>query len=121
MSSGSASPPKFKSDLSKIQIGFEIQIERYYNLKESRLTAQEQDANEVRQRRVDRLEHLFKGKVLHFAANVASRNEVGQPKGVKGRKLFNFVGFAEPVFPIVEVLVVIHATQALLKKRSERY
>jgi len=75
--------------------------------------AQEQDANEVRQRRVDRLEHLFKGKVLHFAANVASRNEVGQPKGVKGRKLFNFVGFAEPVFPIVEVLVVIHATQAL--------
>lgn len=121
MSSWSASPPNKLNRVNfEIQIDFAIQIKRYYNLKESKLTAQEQDPDEVWKGRVDRLEHLLEGKMLVVAADDASRNEVGQPKGVKGRELFNLVGFAEPVFPVVEVLIVVHASQALLKKRTER-
>jgi hypothetical protein len=110
---------KVKSGLKNLK-RFEIQIERYYNLKEGRLTAEEEDSDEIRERGVDRLEHLFEGVALVVAANEAACNEVGQPKGVKGRKFFNFVGSAEPVLPVVEVFVVVHAAHALLKKRSER-
>jgi hypothetical protein len=78
-SSGSASPPrkkKVKSELQNLK-RFEIQIERYYNLKESRLTAEEKDSNKVRERGVDRLKHLFEGVALVVAAYEATCNEVG--------------------------------------------
>jgi len=77
-SSGSASPPiiKVKSEFKNLK-RFEFQIERYYYLKEGRLTTEEENSDKVRKRGVDRLEHLFEGMALVVAADKATCNKVG--------------------------------------------
>jgi len=44
---------------------------------------EEEDADQVRERRVDGLEHLLEDVVLVFLPDNASRDEVSHPEGVE--------------------------------------
>jgi len=82
------------------------------------LTDKEEDADLVGKRSVHGLEDLSKSVMLILVVNRAACNEVGQPQGVEGREFIDLVSLLKPVLPKIEVLVVGHASHALVKKHA---
>ena len=80
------------------------------------LTDKEQDANEIRERCVYGVQHLFEDVVLVLVTNLRSAYKVAKPKGVECREVVGATCIFQPVLPVVEVFIIYHTSLTLHSK-----